>query len=783
MIINLHQLGKQEIESTVDNCQRMRISEHASSMVFQMFTKNIYSNPIGTVVREITSNCFDSHIEAGVNLPVIVRKGFEPESEMHYISFIDYGVGLSPDRLYNVYGVYFESTKRVDNEQIGGFGLGCKTPLAYKRSTGSGDHEYDNSFYVITNYNGTRYYYMMYEGTDSPIISLLFEEPTTERNGTEVRVPILLSDLYSFAKECVRQLYYFDNVIFEGFGEFDTIKTWSDILTNEYQIVRAKNFLFRGGDYSEYAHVCLGRVAYPIDFSVLGLSAGDYRLPIAIKLEIGDVNVTASRESLDYSKSTIAMLTKKLDEAKAEIKEMLVKQYENIVSLKQYFELKNDFGKLEFSNGKTVYVGNLIKQSEIDFSNFKYSFMKMPNDKQLFSLFFNVQSYGEPKNKKRWGSNTNTFEGSYKEITTKSNILYLEEDAEFQRKILKFAYLKSEHNGVFYIVSPCVVARQFRLTQICDMFNVHLDSIYLKDNTVPTDTLHPFIVSLIEMQKEYFNIIRDYCEDYNKLIVPEEFILSRKRGSMLTDEIRKMSVPVLFCGGTRERVLLSDLFDTNATIFYGTVDDKYSLERAREYFKLLFKKKNLINGYNRYDSYFEHLDTNYGKKYQSKGGVMFIQLAVGNVKYMKYCKNAYHVSEFKWRMAYRKFQAIENAAKSELLGLKYYQLSDFYRDSKFVNLNETWGKLINEVNNYVYERESNNVNKIDVYGYKNIISCFMNIDDIKPDKKDINILAKIEDIKFLEDANKEVLNYIAYSRYNRFTDTVLLNLLKKVMVF
>ena len=145
MEINLKKLSEQTIESTTTT-RKMRLSEHAQSMVFQLFTKNVYSNPIGTVVREITSNCFDSHVEAGVNAPVRIKKIFDAETNTHYISFIDYGVGMSPDRVENVYGVYFESTKRVDNTQIGGFGIGGKTPLAYKRSTGAGEGEYDNSF-------------------------------------------------------------------------------------------------------------------------------------------------------------------------------------------------------------------------------------------------------------------------------------------------------------------------------------------------------------------------------------------------------------------------------------------------------------------------------------------------------------------------------------------------------------------------------------------------------------------------------------------------------------
>ena len=106
------------------------MSQDSSSVVFRMFTDTIYSNRVGTVVREITSNCFDSHIEAGVNTPVVIRKTHDTTDDTHYVSFIDFGVGMSPDRVENIYGVYFESTKRDNNDEIGGFGIGGKTPLA-----------------------------------------------------------------------------------------------------------------------------------------------------------------------------------------------------------------------------------------------------------------------------------------------------------------------------------------------------------------------------------------------------------------------------------------------------------------------------------------------------------------------------------------------------------------------------------------------------------------------------------------------------------------------------
>ena len=63
----------------------------------------------------------------------------------------DFGPGISPDRMSNIFIQYTASTKRDDNVQTGGFGLGAKTPFAYS-----------NSFVIVTVMNGIKYQYNCY---------------------------------------------------------------------------------------------------------------------------------------------------------------------------------------------------------------------------------------------------------------------------------------------------------------------------------------------------------------------------------------------------------------------------------------------------------------------------------------------------------------------------------------------------------------------------------------------------------------------------------------------
>jgi len=188
------QLNKKSIQST-GTVTAMKLGANAQATVFEIFTSGLYSDPIGSVIREITSNCFDSHIEAkkdNPKNPVLVKLTNEVSGT--FISFIDKGVGMTPDRVHNIYSAYFESTKNETNDQIGGFGLGGKTPLAYT-----------DSFFHITRHDKVEYIYNIFMGNDSPMVELMSKETTKMVNGTEVKILIKTNELNKFEKKNIRQ--------------------------------------------------------------------------------------------------------------------------------------------------------------------------------------------------------------------------------------------------------------------------------------------------------------------------------------------------------------------------------------------------------------------------------------------------------------------------------------------------------------------------------------------------------------------------------------------------
>jgi len=743
MITNLHEFNKQAIESTVES-KKMRLSANASAMVFQMFTKKVYSNPIGTIVREITSNCFDSHTEAKVNTPVIIRKGFEKETSSHYISFIDNGVGMSPDRIENVYSVYFESTKNLDNDQIGGFGIGGKTPLAYKRNTGIGESEYDNSFNIITKFDGIEYYYLIYEGADSPNVSLLFQQETTEHNGTEIRIPMAQKDIYSFENELVRQLYYFENIIFEGFDNSN--------VPNDYQIIQSKSFRYRGTKISSAMHVCLGKVAYPIDYNVLGMSSSDYNIPVAIKFEVGELDVTISREQLDYSTAAIKLLQQRLVSTKKEILEMLNVQYDNIISLKEYFDVKKAFGYLKLTDTVQLYVGNVITSKDVSYPNYKYRNINVQSENSLFKLFFNATPYGKKiSNYDTRNVRGNALKLNLDGLKEKQSVYHI--DGEFLRNNVKQAFIKSMY-PTFHIIKKREIAN-------ADGTELENSDLGFKDNVLDVQLL-------LDMQDEYYELVKACTKDYDAVVVSEDFIENRKR-KKLTSEIKNTTVNVSIVHGayypTKERVLLSHLFDLKIPIIYGSLGDETEMKNLVNTYRILFSENTVACSYskNTYDRK-NPFSLNNGKKDKNnfitgKKGIMFILLAQTNMKYVKYCYNALTMSEFQTKYFSRKAEYVKNYFEEMEIVNGFNNLGVLYRYDHFNKLSSVWGAKIEKINAHIKKTNMEHNSSIDSNSYL-IHKYFPESKNITLSFERKRIIRLIEELKRLEEVNEPYLKYI-----------------------
>ncbi len=116
--------GTVNVSSNVTADADMTVDQDAMAHIMSVLTK-LYSDEYLAVIREYSTNARDAHIAADkADQPILVTL---PTALNPTLVITDNGVGLSRDELVNVYSKYGASTKRQTNQQVGSFGLGCKS--------------------------------------------------------------------------------------------------------------------------------------------------------------------------------------------------------------------------------------------------------------------------------------------------------------------------------------------------------------------------------------------------------------------------------------------------------------------------------------------------------------------------------------------------------------------------------------------------------------------------------------------------------------------------------
>ena len=289
--------------SNVGNTGEFKIKN--SRKAFQILSSGLYSNKIKAIIRELSTNALDSHRAAGtvdtpfeVHLPTIL----EP-----YFSVRDYGTGLTDQEIESIYTTYFESTKTNSNEYIGALGLGSKSPFSYT-----------DNFTVTSVKNGSKSIYSAYINNDGiPSVASMGRFDTTEKNGIEVKFGVAVeSDFNKFADEGRQVFSYFTNK--------PTI-TGNTIKIPE-QVYLEKDFApgIHLKEYSYYGNstsiAVMGNIAYRLsnipaieqNFGELAVYLDTNNCVFECHFDVGELDISASRESLSYIPLTIDSIRKKL---------------------------------------------------------------------------------------------------------------------------------------------------------------------------------------------------------------------------------------------------------------------------------------------------------------------------------------------------------------------------------------------------------------------------------------------------------------------------------------
>lgn len=361
------------------------LDEKSKALMIEMLHSNLYSNPIGSVVREVASNCIDAHTEAKITKPIEIefrnKNKFTGDNQPSII-FRDYAGLLSPIRFKETYTKYFASTKRTDNQQVGGFGLGCKTPLAYT-----------DSFNVHVIHEKIDYMYTVQKVEQGGIkLFLMHSEATVESNMTEVIVYLNnLEDKKLFIDEITKQLIYFKNIKFININitPIKIIEETKDFILSEF------------GCFSK-THLVIGNVPYKLDLTTLYPGYSSYNPSasgaefdpfiggFAIKFEIGELSLSINRESVYYTEATKKKIRTKIDLLCTSFSKEIsdeIKNSKNVLDLVNTLSvIRNNGTSLHVSSDKLKIKSKFCLYST-SFKTFMYHGYPIDYGFSLFTLF------------------------------------------------------------------------------------------------------------------------------------------------------------------------------------------------------------------------------------------------------------------------------------------------------------------------------------------------------------------------------------------------------------
>lgn len=276
-------------------------------IIFDILRSKIYSNPILAICREISCNARDAHREVGTpDRPIQIQL---PTALEPYYKIKDWGPGISPDRMVNVFIKYTASTKRNDNTQTGGFGLGAKTPLSYA-----------DSFTIVTNVDGVQYNYNSFiDPSRVGKLALGSEAPTQEPNGTEIIIPVDPKNFTEFATWTEQACRHWKvKPIIKG-GEIHWTKHEPIIEGNNWAITRCH-------DWNRVAMMVIDGIEYPLpidtlrkfaDAKLIDASRGNF----IMYFNVGELSLSATRENIFFDEKTQNLIRARLDGIYHEIKQ------------------------------------------------------------------------------------------------------------------------------------------------------------------------------------------------------------------------------------------------------------------------------------------------------------------------------------------------------------------------------------------------------------------------------------------------------------------------------
>jgi hypothetical protein len=290
---------KQHAHTATGVKKEIKVEFETNAVAFYATFSGLASDKIGYPIRELSTNAWDAaRGDFEVHLPTSLNPVFKVR---------DFGPGMSEHDMENVYAKPYASKKRESNDQVGGWGIGSKSPYAYLiGDQGSG------SYNVTSFHEGMMRCYVMSLADDGmPKMELLHEGPTDQPSGMEISFAVNRADTGIFRERASQILWSF-----QPRPRIFPEVTWKEPVVES----EGENWTkFKSSTVPFYGpHVRMGCVMYPLNLDKIENSGFlDEDDEVLFDAPIGSLKVTLSREDLAYDETTKTTL------------KSLVKQYED----------------------------------------------------------------------------------------------------------------------------------------------------------------------------------------------------------------------------------------------------------------------------------------------------------------------------------------------------------------------------------------------------------------------------------------------------------------------
>lgn len=413
--------------------------------MFNMLTKNVYSDTVLAVMREWSTNAVDACLEA--KLPIRYKVTL-PTLLVPEFSVRDYGTGLTPDDVTGLFSMLGASTKRNSNKFNGTFGIGRMSGLAYT-----------DSFMIESYLNGIKYSFAVSTDSGIPQMISLGDTPTAEDNGLKLTIVTKQKDLNVFSKKAGYLYQYFtDKPECEQEINYPTCE----------KILTGSDWYIEGTDYGHRYHgdllIIMGNVAYNVATHELNTNKGVSDMlstSIRLKAELGAVSITPGRESLSMDEKTINYIVQRLLKLK---KEATAEFYKKLGDLPEGWQRA-----LAFNNAIRELPTAITKTIDIKLTGIEkkyFEIYKSWNSKEIAlidqpkypELDFYIYSRGRVT-----GSNFLSYKGGHLTISDRvhfmiaDNRIGIKDTVAIYRSAEKEAYQKANPSSVHYRGEPTII--------------------------------------------------------------------------------------------------------------------------------------------------------------------------------------------------------------------------------------------------------------------------------------------------------------------------------------